>query len=70
MELPEIVDAAEWCRARDALTAKEKEQTRARDALAAERRRLPMTEFRTVLRPRPRPPAPGPGSAPPPRSPG
>ena len=45
MALPEIVSQQEWESARDAIQAKEKEQTRARDALAAERRRLPMTEI-------------------------
>jgi predicted dithiol-disulfide oxidoreductase (DUF899 family) len=45
MELPTIVDAADWDQAHAALLAKEKAATRARDALAAERRRQPMTEF-------------------------
>jgi predicted dithiol-disulfide oxidoreductase (DUF899 family) len=45
MELPSIVPKDQWQAANDALLAKEKEATRARDALAAERRRLPMTEF-------------------------
>ncbi len=39
MDLPPIVDEAEWRRSHEALLAKEKEATRARDALAAERRR-------------------------------
>ena len=41
MNLPRVVSEAEWQAGREALLAKEKEQTRARDALAAERRRLP-----------------------------
>jgi predicted dithiol-disulfide oxidoreductase (DUF899 family) len=41
MDLPPIVSETEWQNARNALLAKEKEETRARDALAAERRRLP-----------------------------
>ena len=44
MELPEIVNAEEWKRAREALLPREKEMTRARDALAAERRRMPRLE--------------------------
>ncbi|GAA1878869.1 DUF899 domain-containing protein [Pseudonocardia ailaonensis] len=40
--LPQVVDAARWQAAREALLVKEKELTRARDALAAERRRMPM----------------------------
>src|SRR3954468_22798519 len=47
MELPPIVDKAQWQRAHEALLAKEKEATRARDALAAERRRQPRLAFRT-----------------------
>jgi predicted dithiol-disulfide oxidoreductase (DUF899 family) len=39
---PEVVPAAEWQTALEALRAKEKEQMRRGDALAAERRRLPM----------------------------
>ena len=45
MSLPEIASAEEWKAAHEELLAKEKQATRARDALAAERRRLPMTEF-------------------------
>jgi predicted dithiol-disulfide oxidoreductase (DUF899 family) len=45
MELPPIAGKEEWQRSHEALLAKEKEATKARDALAAERRRLPMTEF-------------------------
>jgi predicted dithiol-disulfide oxidoreductase (DUF899 family) len=41
---PEVVSAAEWRAAREAVLAKEKAQLRASDALAAERRRLPMVE--------------------------
>lgn len=44
MELPAIVSAEEWQRAREAMLAKEKELTHARDALAAERRRMPRLE--------------------------
>lgn len=47
MDLPPIVDEAEWRRSHEALLTKEKEATRARDVLAAERRRAPMTEFPT-----------------------
>jgi predicted dithiol-disulfide oxidoreductase (DUF899 family) len=47
MELPEIVDEAEWKRANDELIAREKEAMRASDALAAQRRRQPMTEVPT-----------------------
>jgi predicted dithiol-disulfide oxidoreductase (DUF899 family) len=46
MNLPNVVSQAEWEAAREELLKKEKEATRARDALAAERRRLPMVEFR------------------------
>lgn len=46
MSLPQVVSPAEWRSAREALLVKEKEATRAGDALAAERRRLPMVEFR------------------------
>lgn len=42
LELPNVVDKAQWQTARDALLVKEKAATHARDALAAERRRLPM----------------------------
>jgi predicted dithiol-disulfide oxidoreductase (DUF899 family) len=45
MTLPPVVSPTEWQAARDALLAKEKEDTRARDALAAERRRLPMVRI-------------------------
>ena len=45
MQLPPIVDREEWQRSQEALLEKEKAATRARDALAAERRRLPITEF-------------------------
>jgi predicted dithiol-disulfide oxidoreductase (DUF899 family) len=41
--LPEIVSAAEWRAAHEAMLKKEKEMTHAKDALAAERRRQPMT---------------------------
>jgi predicted dithiol-disulfide oxidoreductase (DUF899 family) len=43
--LPPVVSAAEWQRARNKLLVKEKAATRARDALAAERRRLPMVRI-------------------------
>jgi predicted dithiol-disulfide oxidoreductase (DUF899 family) len=43
--LPPVVSEAEWRRAHDALTSKEKAATRARDALAAERRRQPMVKI-------------------------
>lgn len=46
MSLPQIVTPAAWQAARDALLLKEKDATRARDALNAERRRLPMVEYR------------------------
>jgi predicted dithiol-disulfide oxidoreductase (DUF899 family) len=45
MELPPIVDEAQWRRSHEALLVKEKQATRERDALAAERRRQPMLEF-------------------------
>jgi predicted dithiol-disulfide oxidoreductase (DUF899 family) len=45
MDLPPIVSEGEWQRSHEQLLAKEKEHMRAGDALAAERRRLPMTEF-------------------------
>ncbi|HWH94874.1 MAG TPA: DUF899 domain-containing protein [Baekduia sp.] len=41
-----VVSAAEWQEALADLRVKEKENMRARDALAAQRRRLPMVEFR------------------------
>ena len=44
LNLPTIVDRAQWQKARDELMAKEKAATHARDALAAERRRLPMVQ--------------------------
>jgi len=44
MELPEIVDQADWVRAREELLAREKAHTRDADALAAARRRLPLVE--------------------------
>jgi predicted dithiol-disulfide oxidoreductase (DUF899 family) len=47
MNLPEIVSADEWRAAHADLLAKEKQATRARDALAAERRHLPMVEYRS-----------------------
>ena len=40
-----IVPAAEWERARQAMTAKEKAHMRAGDALAAERRAMPWTKL-------------------------
>jgi len=43
--LPPIVSATEWQRAREKLLVKEKAATHARDALAAERRRLPMVRI-------------------------
>jgi predicted dithiol-disulfide oxidoreductase (DUF899 family) len=46
MALPRVVSPAEWQVARDELLVREKEATRALDALAAERRRLPVVEFR------------------------
>lgn len=42
--LPDVVSAAQWQAAHEALLAKEKAATRARDALAAERRRQPMVK--------------------------
>ncbi|MEP6648375.1 MAG: DUF899 family protein [Lapillicoccus sp.] len=45
MEMPPVVPADEWQRARDELLSAEKEATRAQDALAARRRRLPMVAF-------------------------
>src|SRR4051794_19815141 len=45
MNRPQVVSAAEWQAARDALLVKEKEYTRALDALAAERRRMPMVRL-------------------------
>jgi predicted dithiol-disulfide oxidoreductase (DUF899 family) len=44
MSLPQVVSAAEWQAAREALLVKEKVLTRAHDALNAERRRLPMVK--------------------------
>jgi predicted dithiol-disulfide oxidoreductase (DUF899 family) len=44
--LPRIVSHDEWLKARQRLLVKEKRLTRALDALAAERRRLPMVQFR------------------------
>lgn len=45
MAKPNIVSAAEWQAARDALLVDEKRLTHELDALAAKRRRLPMVEF-------------------------
>ena len=45
IELPRIVEHAEWQKALVTLLDKEKAATRARDALAAERRRLPMVRI-------------------------
>jgi predicted dithiol-disulfide oxidoreductase (DUF899 family) len=45
MNLPQVVSADEWQRARENLLVKEKAATRARDALAAERRKLPMVRI-------------------------
>jgi predicted dithiol-disulfide oxidoreductase (DUF899 family) len=45
--LPEIVSEAQWRAANEAQVEKEKAHMRAGDALAAERRRLPMTPFKT-----------------------
>lgn len=45
MDMPDVVTADQWQKARDALLVKEKELTHALDALAAERRRLPMVCF-------------------------
>jgi predicted dithiol-disulfide oxidoreductase (DUF899 family) len=45
MALPQVVSAAQWQTARDALLVEEKQATRALDALAAKRRRLPMVAF-------------------------
>ena len=42
MERPIVASRAEWLAARQALLAKEKEETRLRDAIAADRRALPM----------------------------
>lgn len=47
MSLPQIVDEQQWRAANAVLIEQEKAATRARDALAAERRRQPMTPFRT-----------------------
>jgi predicted dithiol-disulfide oxidoreductase (DUF899 family) len=46
MELPQVVTPSEWEIARQEVLTAEKEATRARDALAAQRRRLPLVEFR------------------------
>ena len=45
IKFPNVVDQAEWQKARDALLLKEKAATHARDALAAQRRRLPMVKI-------------------------
>src|SRR4051812_29688844 len=45
IKFPNVVDPAQWQKAREALLVKEKAATRARDALAAERRRLPMVKM-------------------------
>lgn len=45
--VPEIVPAEQWQDALAQIREKEKAHTRAADALAAERRRLPMTQFET-----------------------
>jgi predicted dithiol-disulfide oxidoreductase (DUF899 family) len=45
MELPPVVSAAEWERARQELLAREKATMKTQDALAAERRRLPRVEI-------------------------
>jgi len=45
IKFPQVVDQAQWQKARDALLVKEKAATHARDALAAERRRLPMVRI-------------------------
>jgi predicted dithiol-disulfide oxidoreductase (DUF899 family) len=45
MNLPQIVEAAEWDAAREKLLVKEKQATRAGAELAAERRRLPMVRI-------------------------
>jgi predicted dithiol-disulfide oxidoreductase (DUF899 family) len=47
---PQIVSAAEWQSAHEALLAKEKAATHARDRLAAERRRQPMVRIATDYR--------------------
>ncbi|WP_066372908.1 DUF899 family protein [Herbidospora mongoliensis] len=47
MTKPPVVSPEEWQRAREDLLKAEKEITRAEDALAAQRRRLPMVEFRS-----------------------
>ncbi|WP_083974983.1 DUF899 domain-containing protein [Herbidospora daliensis] len=47
MSKPPVVSPEEWQLARDNLLKAEKDATRAQDALAAQRRRLPMTEFRS-----------------------
>jgi predicted dithiol-disulfide oxidoreductase (DUF899 family) len=45
MAKPNVVSAAEWQAARDALLIEEKRLTHELDALAAKRRRLPMVGF-------------------------
>lgn len=45
LELPKVVDRADWLASRLELLAKEKEFTRFRDTLNAERRRLPMVSI-------------------------
>lgn len=47
MNMPAVVSAEEWQRARDELLVAEKEHTRAGDRLAARRRRLPMVKWGT-----------------------
>jgi predicted dithiol-disulfide oxidoreductase (DUF899 family) len=44
---PNVVSREEWDRARAELLAAEKAVTRAEDAVAAQRRRLPMVQFRS-----------------------
>jgi predicted dithiol-disulfide oxidoreductase (DUF899 family) len=46
MEKPEVVSTQEWQQARNELLVAEKEATRTLDAIAAQRRRLPMVQFR------------------------
>ena len=50
MEKPNIVSAAAWQAARDALLVAEKAATHALDAVAAQRRRLPMVQFEQAYR--------------------
>jgi predicted dithiol-disulfide oxidoreductase (DUF899 family) len=45
IDLPAVVSAEQWQKARDELLLKEKELTRAADAVSAQRRRLPMVAF-------------------------